>query len=35
VLVGAAHLIGEEGIIALLEERGVATERLTSHTVIN
>jgi uncharacterized protein YbaP (TraB family) len=35
VLVGAAHLIGEEGIIALLEERGVATERLTSQTVIH
>jgi uncharacterized protein YbaP (TraB family) len=35
VLVGAAHLIGEQGIIALLEERGVQTERLTSRTVIH
>ena len=35
VLVGAAHLIGEKGIIELLEERGVRTERLTSRTIIH
>ena len=35
VLVGAAHLIGDEGIIALLEERDIAAERLTSRTIIH
>ncbi len=34
VLVGAAHLIGENGIIALLEDRGVQTHRLTSRSNI-
>jgi uncharacterized protein YbaP (TraB family) len=35
VLVGAAHLIGDKGIIALLEKRGMETERLTSRTTIH
>ena len=34
VLVGAAHLIGENGIINLLEARGIETERLNSNTKI-
>lgn len=32
VLVGAAHLIGENGIVALLKKRGVESTRLTSTT---
>jgi uncharacterized protein YbaP (TraB family) len=35
VLAGAAHLIGEKGIIALLEARGVETQRLTSRSTIH
>ncbi len=35
VLVGAAHLIGDAGIIALLEERGIETQRLTSGSTIH
>ncbi len=35
VLVGAAHLIGEKGIIALLEEAGIEAEQLYSDSVIS
>lgn len=35
VLVGAAHLIGEAGIVALLEARGISAERLSSRTTIH
>ena len=35
VLVGAAHLIGDEGIVSLLEKRGLSSERLTSRSLIH
>jgi uncharacterized protein YbaP (TraB family) len=34
VLVGAAHLVGEEGIVPLLRQRGYTGQRLQSDTVV-
>ena len=34
VLVGAAHLIGDQGIVAQLARRGLTAERLTSRSTI-
>ena len=34
VLIGAAHFLGEQGIIALLNQRGIKTQRIYSHEAI-